>query len=963
MPRTHADTRSIRAVLSAPYPLPIIITRSTSQPANHPSDQVDNGGPSRSTSSSFHEHSLTPPSRPVESAAQHGFPSWIDAWSQPSPAYPPVPYTRRAASQPPSAGLGKVDSGDKTKGDGDIEEVAPLWSSLQSDGLHTLDNGDAFFASFFGVPNDDKRESIDRPLTAPADLPRAESGVEAYQTLTDQADHVNNDLTSTHPEISWDFGGISVPANPLPHDHGSSLYPFAEEIIVPSILLPGLTTANGRPLMPIAPSEDVGLEMIQSFAATSIAGDEDDRSVTPTRANPHPRTPKASRQGRLGLSHQAVAKIPMYDIPTPSSRAGWEQDSDDGEADEEVSRAGRHHSPPSAQLVTPESHHRPGFFGATNIAPFTYFPKSKSSRRRRPSQGSVANLNEFDSDATSTVTVVRVPRGKLSKVKTRQHVEDKKRERTPTRRETDGQRSLLSPPSSNRPEAFTHPRQEKPTHDSLPSPAPFPRLINQPVDHVKSSPSRSMPPPPLPLKPRLPPKTIFNSQWHVPPPRAETEPKAWTPQPMSIDPRSGDARYTSSWPHPLPPREAGPGHSTGPPGTLDVLTLAGSLLSDPYFQQLAREAHQRQTSAGAGAGPSSLQPWPDAGPSGSSRPDRYNSPQRHPSVPVKACHDFLLQRRIHTARRKRQRKRELEETMEGMPLRTIKELQAQVEKMIKEKFGVIRQLAGDTMAGEYEESMDEDETSGEEENQVGEKPIQHTYHSFPSHLRFESPSRSQHPIHLTYQPMPPIHSQPQSQPGQSKYFQPPTTQYVQYPSQQRVYLPDRQLQEQQSQLSPERRQQRAWTTAPPQPPVRSGPMQMSQPPAFPPQIRNDGSPSRYPGPSMVNRQSQQAKTTQAPMMRTIDPHKIQNWSSHVAAAVAHSSERKASGEELNKPPRKRRRSLSHDTFPAPQVDYRDDVRAGSVVPADAPPPGWKGKGKLLDPVEIGGTWEKRSRQE
>ena len=76
MPKASADFRAVRAVLSAPYPLPIVITRNAPPglaPASTPLPQ-------------------TPAPGPQPAGSYHGFPVFNLQWRDLPPAIPPVPY-------------------------------------------------------------------------------------------------------------------------------------------------------------------------------------------------------------------------------------------------------------------------------------------------------------------------------------------------------------------------------------------------------------------------------------------------------------------------------------------------------------------------------------------------------------------------------------------------------------------------------------------------------------------------------------------------------------------------------------------------------------------------------------------------------------------------------------------------------------------------------------------------------
>lgn len=76
MPKASSDYRAARAVLSAPYPLPVVITRNA--PARSPSSPP--------------ETPQLPASTLYGAQLYHGFPAYNTRWRELPPAVPPVPY-------------------------------------------------------------------------------------------------------------------------------------------------------------------------------------------------------------------------------------------------------------------------------------------------------------------------------------------------------------------------------------------------------------------------------------------------------------------------------------------------------------------------------------------------------------------------------------------------------------------------------------------------------------------------------------------------------------------------------------------------------------------------------------------------------------------------------------------------------------------------------------------------------
>lgn len=77
MPKATSDFRAARAVLSAPYPLPVVITRNAPSDSSIPIPSID-------------QYTSAPVPQPLGS--YHGFPVFNHGWHDLPPAIPPVPY-------------------------------------------------------------------------------------------------------------------------------------------------------------------------------------------------------------------------------------------------------------------------------------------------------------------------------------------------------------------------------------------------------------------------------------------------------------------------------------------------------------------------------------------------------------------------------------------------------------------------------------------------------------------------------------------------------------------------------------------------------------------------------------------------------------------------------------------------------------------------------------------------------
>ena len=134
MPRTRSDYRAARAVLSAPYPLPVVITRNAPPRAPNPAASQTN-------------QILTEP--PAASSTYHGFSIFNERWRDLPPAIPPIPY-------PPQDTLRtrtwKVKLRRPTKPEGEESEMEVM-SGIEEGRSAALDITRTFGECSFRVPS------------------------------------------------------------------------------------------------------------------------------------------------------------------------------------------------------------------------------------------------------------------------------------------------------------------------------------------------------------------------------------------------------------------------------------------------------------------------------------------------------------------------------------------------------------------------------------------------------------------------------------------------------------------------------------------------------------------------------------------------------------------------------------------------------------------------------------------
>ena len=140
MPREKVDYRAARAVLSAPYPLPVIITRSRAAASAPPPSSIPlTEVPVEDDHHSIIEIIPDPPPTPTTGglAAQHGFP-YNSKWKSIPPAFPPIPYPPKAEG---SGGKNILKLKKKHQGDKDEAEAMSgieEGTSGENDTLHEI---------------------------------------------------------------------------------------------------------------------------------------------------------------------------------------------------------------------------------------------------------------------------------------------------------------------------------------------------------------------------------------------------------------------------------------------------------------------------------------------------------------------------------------------------------------------------------------------------------------------------------------------------------------------------------------------------------------------------------------------------------------------------------------------------------------------------------------------------------
>lgn len=91
MPRATPDYRAARAVLAAPYPLPVVFTRQT-RPEALPDQETIPGDHDASGNGGL--------ALLARNDTAHGFPAYNTHWRELPPAIPPIPYPPKDAEAP-----------------------------------------------------------------------------------------------------------------------------------------------------------------------------------------------------------------------------------------------------------------------------------------------------------------------------------------------------------------------------------------------------------------------------------------------------------------------------------------------------------------------------------------------------------------------------------------------------------------------------------------------------------------------------------------------------------------------------------------------------------------------------------------------------------------------------------------------------------------------------------------------
>lgn len=132
MPRATPDYRAARAVLAAPYPLPVVFTRHT-RPQVQPDQETIPGGHDASGNVGL--------SLLARNDTAHGFPAYNTHWRELPPAIPPIPYPPKDAEascgQPTKRRINLTKHGRKGSGaNGDYE----LMSGIEEEPSRELRN-------------------------------------------------------------------------------------------------------------------------------------------------------------------------------------------------------------------------------------------------------------------------------------------------------------------------------------------------------------------------------------------------------------------------------------------------------------------------------------------------------------------------------------------------------------------------------------------------------------------------------------------------------------------------------------------------------------------------------------------------------------------------------------------------------------------------------------------------------
>ncbi|WVW85355.1 hypothetical protein I302_107393 [Kwoniella bestiolae CBS 10118] len=609
------DHRPARAVLHAPYPLPFIITRPPSLPTL--------SAPVLPTAS----HEVTIPLPPASIA---DFPLFKHDWRKVEPAFPPIPYPLVPREEKLRKRVKKLHILKMRKSGEDSSE----WEVMS----HRSN----------GISEDDKE----------------------LLGLTKQVGKISADGELDEDDPNQDENNLLIYAFVSSYQRGEFDSPDSHDD-PPEPLTP--TQANPFPQNTPSIHED------PPFALEPSDRQDTPRPASPGNHSPLMRVPTPFPEFssiEAGPPVKPVLEVgPAWDVVSDAVSSFWSDGTDADEADQESEMRG---TPVTHTLVTPSatasrecgsgkakkrahSPDRPLFLGQTNQVPFTFVPPPK----KAPSQSSISDGSQifndggYISETGSVRTIRQIPRSRVNRMRVREREKRTqiKRERSTTPKQRDYQRSNVNI-TPQPPAPIPIQPAGPPTVSSFGQPFNFPiQNIPMPV------PQQFIPQSSMfgldsflfaPIAPLLRTSEVLSSptsngggpsnivQNQVP--NSNGREPSWSPQPMSIDPRTAESQLQTmgvSWPHALPEREQiVPSNASS---LLQRLENGNGDVDVPMPTALSRITQP--------------QPQAQAGPSRTKVSRRALAEgEGEEMVPFgKACHNFLHLRRRAADRRRKNR--------------------------------------------------------------------------------------------------------------------------------------------------------------------------------------------------------------------------------------------------------------------------------------------------------------------
>ncbi|OCF40117.1 hypothetical protein I317_06068 [Kwoniella heveanensis CBS 569] len=533
MPKAAAeDHRPARAVLHAPYPLPFIVTR---QPPVPPLHSQQRPFPAAPASVPPRETAHSPVSVPQVSASIADFPAFSNDWRTISPAFPPFPYPK--------------DDGDATEERRErVKRLRLLkWKKGKQD-----ESSEYEMMSLLGLG--DEGSSLGTNLLGltrqVGKISPGGGGQDEEWTNGQESNMDENNLLIYAFVSSFERGAFDSPpsdSSPKTPTGPAAIHsePSIHDCRYHDEEAEYRSNRDFQPLKPKTPAWDIVSDAMSSLWSDGTDADQ------------------ADEEGNTKVSPASQSLI------TPSVSAS--------QLAQRIKKAS--HSPGKSVAnahPSPQHKHKPLFLGQTNQAPFTYVPRP----RAPPSQSSLGDgggvLGGYVSEAGSVRTVRQIVRSRVNRMKVkrereRERAQHQERNRSITPMQRDYQRQSLPKETHQQTvEAIQPPRlatapglshTSQPTMVAPHTAASIPQQSMFGLDAFAFAPfapllrpSEVLSSPPTSGSGSHPAQQISQPALLQPPPAREP---SYSPQPMSIDPRTTETQLwgSTSWPHPLPARE------------------------------------------------------------------------------------------------------------------------------------------------------------------------------------------------------------------------------------------------------------------------------------------------------------------------------------------------------------------------------------------------------------------------